>query len=59
MLHYTEQLVPETYFDSTMNKVVYRPREREDLRVVLLEISVCGACDLMLYGGIGTYGVQK
>ena len=25
----------------------------------ILEISVCGACDLMLCGGIGAYGVQN
>ena len=29
-----EQLVPEIYLDPTMNKVVYRRREQEDLRVV-------------------------
>ena len=28
-------------------------------QAILLEISVCGACDLMLCGGIGAYGVQN
>ena len=31
----------------------------KDINGRLLEISVCGACDLMLCGGIGAYGVQN